>query len=359
MKTIFVVDDNSANLLLAENVLSDDYEVITMATVPKMFDLIEKITPDLILLDIMMPDISGFEALEQLKTDARYTEIPVIFLTSKSDPATEAKGFEMGVVDFITKPFSGPVLLRRINSILHMESIIRERTEMMQQQAEFLLEQTRVLKERTDKLLRLQNSMTSVLAHLVENRDKLTGEHIERTSEFIKLLLQAMKSKGIYTELIKDWDMDVVISAARLHDLGKIVVSDLILNKPGKLLPSEFEEIKVHALEGEKIINDIITKAGDDTFLHHAMELAGSHHERWDGGGYPRGLKGDEIPLVGRIMALADVYDALVSKRPYKNAFSHEEAMKIIAENKGTQFDPVLTDLFVEVNDRFAQVHAD
>ena len=357
MKTIFVIDDNSANLLLAEDVLSDDYEVITMVSVSKMFDLIENITPDLILLDIMMPDISGFEALEQLKADARYTEIPVIFLTSKNDAVTEAKGFEMGVADFVTKPFSGPVLLRRINSVLHVESIIRERTEMMQKQAAMLMEQTRTLKERTDKLLRLQNSMTSVLAHLVENRDKLTGEHIERTSEYIRLLVKAMKARGIYTELTKEWDLDIVISAARLHDLGKIVVSDLILNKPGKLLPSEFEEIKVHALEGEKILNDIIVKAGDDTFLHHAMELAGSHHERWDGTGYPRGLKGEEIPLVGRIMALADVYDALVSERPYKKPFTHEEAMTIIIESKGTQFDPVLTDLFIEINDQFASVH--
>ena len=357
MNTIFVVDDNAANLLHAEDVLSNDYEVITMASAQKMFELIEKITPDLILLDIMMPEISGFDALEQLKSDAFYTEIPIIFLTSKTDAATEAKGFEMGVVDFITKPFSGPVLLHRIKSILHTESLIKERTEMLQEQAQVLREQTKTLKLRTEKLLRLQNSMTSVLAHLVENRDKLTGEHIERTSEYIKILLRGMKEKGIYIDLIADWDTDVIISAARLHDLGKIVVSDLILNKPDKLMPSEFEVIKTHAIEGEKIINDIIVKAGDDDFLYHAKELAGSHHERWDGTGYPRGLKGEDIPLVGRIMSVADVYDALVSERPYKKAFSHDEAMEILVESRGTQFDPVLIDLIVEINEAFRDVH--
>ncbi|MCL2819837.1 MAG: response regulator [Oscillospiraceae bacterium] len=357
MDTIFVVDDNSANLLLAENVLSEHYEVITMVSAKIMFELIENIKPDLILLDIMMPDISGFDALKQLKSGMLYADIPVIFLTSKNDAATEAAGFEMGVVDFITKPFSGPVLLHRIKSILHMESIIRERTEMLQQQAEVLQRQTETLKQRTDKLLRLQNSMTSVLAHLVENRDKLTGEHIERTSEYIKLLLGAMIERKIYLDQIADWDMDVIISAARLHDLGKIVVSDLILNKPDKLMPSEFEMIKTHAIEGEKIITDIIIKSGDDVFLHHARELAGSHHERWDGTGYPRGLKGEDIPLLGRIMSIADVYDALVSDRPYKKAFPHETAVAIILDSRGTQFDPVLADLFYEINESFAKVH--
>jgi len=342
MKTIFVIDDNSTNLLMAEEVLSAQYEVITMLSASVMFELLEKVMPDLILLDIMMPEIDGFDALRQLKASTRYSGIPVIFVTSKSDVATEAFGFEMGVVDFIAKPFSGPVLLHRIKSILNMESIIRERTDMLQ--------------KRTEKLQRLQNSMTSVLAHMVENRDKLTGEHIERTAAYVGILLKAMLAKKIFCNDIKDWSFDVIVSAARLHDLGKIAVSDLILNKPGKLTAEEFDAIKTHAIEGEKIIDDIITESGDDDFLFHAKIFTGSHHERWDGKGYPRGLNGTDIPLQGRIMAIADVYDALISNRPYKNAFSHEDAVKIILENKGSQFDPKITDVFLEVSNLFADV---
>ena len=357
MKTIFIIDDNEVNLTLTAEALSDDYEVITMASADKMFALIENLTPDLILLDIEMPDVSGFDTLQQLKTDTRTANIPVIFLTGKDDATTEATSFELGVADFIPKPYSTPVLLQRIKSVLHMDSMIRDRTDTLQQQSEELQQQTDTLKQRVEKLLKLQNSMTSVLAHLVENRDTLTGEQIDHSTEYIELLLKAMIKKEIYSNQTKDYDIEVIISASRLHDIGKIVISDLILNKSDKLMPSEFEAIKGHALEGEKIIDSIISKAGDDEFLIYAKEFAGSHHERWDGTGYPRGLKGDEIPLLGRVMAIADVYDALVSDRPYKKAFPHEKAVEIILENKGTQFDPVLTDLFNEINTSFAQVN--
>jgi putative two-component system response regulator len=343
MKTIFVVDDSSINLIVAENVLCDYYDVITMLSVSMMFELLEDVIPDLILLDIMMPDIDGFDALTQLRANMRYAGIPVMFLTSKNDAATEARGFEMGVMDFISKPFSGPVLLNRIRKHLAIEDVIRERTEMLQQ--------------RTEKLMRLQNSMTSVLANMVENRDKLTGKHIERTAAYIKIMLKAMFKKGIYFDEMKRWNMDVIVSAARLHDLGKIVVSDLILNNPGKLSAEEFEVIKTHSSEGEKIIDDIISESGDEDFLYYAKLCAGSHHERWDGTGYPRGLVGKEIPLLGRIMAIADVYDALVSERPYKEAFTHERSVEIILENKGTQFDPEIVEVFLENSDLFKVVN--
>jgi len=341
MKTIFIVDDNSSNLLVAEEVLSDHYEVITMLSVAIMFDLLNDVIPDLILLDIMMPEVDGFAALRHLKANTEYAEIPVMFLTSKSDAATEARAFEMGVVDFISKPFSGPVLLNRIKKHLAIEDLIRERTEM--------------LRHRTGKLLRLQNSMTSVLATMVESRDKLTGKHIERTAEYIKLLIYAMLKKGIYQEELSEWNISVALSAARLHDLGKIAVTDLILNKPDELSADEFEVIKSHAAEGERIIDDIINESGNEEFLQYAKLCAGSHHERWDGTGYPRGLAGTEIPLHGRIMAIADVYDALVSDRPYKKAFSHERAAEIILENKGKQFDPEIVDIFLEIRGLFEE----
>jgi len=350
MKTIFVVDDNTINLMTADKTLSDYYNVITFASASAMFDFLNNTIPDLILLDIMMPDIDGYEALKELRTDMNYAGIPVIFLTSKNDAATEALGFEMGVIDFISKPFSGPVLLNRIKTHLHIEEIISGRTAMIK-------ERTEMLKQRTEKLLRLQNSMINVLAGMVENRDKLTGEHITRTTEYIKILIDAMLERGLYTGEMAGWDFDVVISSARMHDLGKIAVTDLILNKPGKLTKEEFEIIKTHAVEGEKIIDDIISESGDETFLHNAKLFAGYHHERWDGMGYPHGLKGTDIPLQGRIMAIADVYDALVSERSYKKAFTHERAVEIILESKGKQFDPKIVDVFIDVNCAFLKVN--
>ena len=352
MKTIFVVDDNRTNLLVAEDALSGYYEVITQLSASTMFELLEEAIPDLILLDIMMPEMDGFAALKILKEDTRYADIPVVFLTSKNDTETEALGFERGVIDFIRKPFSAPVLLNRIKSILHMESIIRERTDLLHKQAETLLHQT-------EKLLKLQNSTVSVLAHMVASRDKLTGKHIERTAAYLKILLAYMVDHKVYFGELKDWNIDVNISSARLHDLGKIVVSDLILNKHGKLTEEEFELIKTHTIEGEKIIEEMIRESGAEEFLQNAKLFAGSHHERWDGMGYPRGLKGTDIPLCGRIMAVADVYDALVSDRPYKKAFTHEKAVEIIFENKGTQFDPQIVDVFLEVNHLFTEVFAD
>jgi len=342
MKTIFAVDDNHVNLLAAEEVLAEQYNVFTLSSASLMYELLNDVIPDLILLDILMPEISGFEALQHLKADSRYSEIPVIFLTSKNDPATEALGFELGAADFISKPFSKAVLLNRIKTQLNIEDVIHDRTTMLQ--------------FRTDRLQKLQNSMASVLANMVENRDTLTGRHIERTTRYIKILLNTMKNNNIYTDVINDWNFDMVASSARLHDIGKIVITDLILNKSDSLTSDEYDRMKIHASEGEKIIDSIIEDSGDGFFLQNAKLFAGSHHEKWDGTGYPRGLKGTDIPLQGRIMAIADVYDALVSERSYKKAFSHEEAVSIIKKNSGTQFDPKLIDVFLLCEQEFLTV---
>ena len=342
MKTIFVVDDNNLNLLNASETLSKHYDVFTQASATIMFEFLNNVTPDLILLDIVMPDIGGFDALKRLKSDPKHARIPVIFLTSKNDPQTEAIGFEMGVVDFIAKPFSGPVLLNRIKAHLDMEAIVHERTVMLEQ--------------RTAKLVKLQNSLVSVLAEMVEHRDNLTGRHIERTTKFVTILLDTMLENGINADEMGNWNLDAVVSSARLHDIGKIVVSDTILNKPGKLTDEEYEAMKTHTTEGEKIIDGLINEAGDDVFLQYAKLFAGYHHERWDGTGYPYGLRREDIPLLGRVMAVADVYDALVSSRSYKQAFTHERATEIILESRGTHFDPQIVDVFLKANALFAEV---
>ena len=335
VKTIFVVDDSDTNLSMAEVALDEQYRVMTMPSAARMFELLDRVTPDLILLDIEMPGMDGFGALTKLKSVDKWTEIPVMFLTGRTDADVEARGFEMGAVDFVTKPFSAPVLLNRIKTHLDIDEIIRERTA---------------------QLHRLQNSIVSVLADMVENRDKGTGGHIERTSIYIKILINEMRERGVYADETREWDVEKIVSSARMHDLGKISITDIIVNKPDKLTDEEFEVMKTHAHEGERIIDEIIARTGEGEFLRNARLFAGSHHERWDGKGYPNGLKGEEIPLQGRIMAIVDVYDALVSERPYKKPFSEEEAVKIIMENAGTHYDPKIAQVFFEVKDLFRAV---
>ncbi|WP_461256793.1 HD-GYP domain-containing protein [Treponema sp. R80B11-R83G3] len=338
MKTIFVVDDSDTNLSMAEAVLEDHYRVMTMPSAIKMFAFLEKIVPDLILLDIEMPEMDGMEALKRLKSESKWSDIPVMFLTGRNNAEVEAHGFELGAVDFITKPFSGPVLLNRMKTHLDIDGIIRERTQ---------------------RLREIRNSIVSVLADMVETRDKGTGGHIERTSVYIKILIQEMKERGLYAEETQNWDIDKMMASARMHDLGKITITDTIINKPGKLTDNEFDIMKGHTSEGERIIDEIISRTGEGEFLNNAKLFAGTHHERWDGKGYPRGLKGNEIPLQGRIMAIVDVYDALVSERPYKKAFSEDEAVNIIMKNAGTHFDPKITELFYEIKDRIKMARAD
>jgi putative two-component system response regulator len=342
-KTIFVVDDNLTNLSVAKDVLKDSYKILTLPSAEKMFAMMEKVTPDFILLDIEMPEMDGFEALSRLKENPAQADIPVIFLTSMTDSEVEARGFQLGVIDFIIKPFSEPVLLNRIKTHLNIDELIRERTEQLHQ--------------KTEQLEKLQNGIVFVLADMVESRDVTTGGHIERTTEYIQILIDAMVERGIDAGELAEMDIEQLVSSARLHDVGKIAISDLILNKPGKLTDEEYDTMKTHTSEGEKVIDQIAARTGEDqVFLYNARLFAGHHHERWDGKGYPHGLAGEEIPLQGRIMAIADVYDALISVRPYKRAFTHEEATNIIVEGAGTQFDPTLANLFYEINERFNEV---
>ena len=341
-KTIFVVDDNDTNLASAREALKDNYRVMTLPSAARMFSMLEKITPDLILLDIEMPDMDGFAALNLLKENEKQADIPVIFLTSLSDAVVEVRGFQLGVIDFMTKPFSAPVLINRIKTHLDIDELIRERTLQLHQ--------------KTIQLQRLQNAIIFGFADMVENRDKVTGGHIERTSLYIKILMDEMAAKGIYAGEVEKIDVEQFVSSARLHDVGKIAISDVILNKPGKLTDEEYAIMKTHTIEGENAIDQIASRTDDVEFLRNAKLFAGCHHERWDGKGYPRGLSGTDISLQGRTMAIADVYDALVSERPYKRPFSHADAVKIIMEGSGSQFDPVLAGIFNENQDQFESV---
>ena len=332
MKTIFIVDDNDTNLMAAKTALDGMYKTFALPSAEKMFKLLEKITPDLILLDVDMPEMDGFQAMSALKSDEKLKSIPVIFLTAKNDAESEIHGFEMGALDFINKPFSAPVLIKRIET--HIET-------------------DRLIKRSQQAVRDIHNATISVIADVVESRDKVTGGHIERTQGYLEILVNALVRAGIYETEISNWDKNLLLPSAQLHDVGKINVSDLVLNKPDKLTDEEFALIKQHCTDGERIIDEIISKTKDDGFLRHAKKFAGYHHEKWNGTGYPRELKENEIPLEGRIMAIADVYDALVSERPYKKPFTHEQAVQIIKDGSGTHFDPKIVEAFLTVIEEF------
>jgi putative two-component system response regulator len=351
-KRVLLVDDNMTNLTSGKEMLKDFYRVYPAPSADIMFDLLDNIIPDMILLDIEMPEMNGYEAIKRLKSIPHWTDIPVIFLTSKTDEGSELEGLSLGAIDYVTKPFSAPLLQKRIENHLFAET-------QKKQLKEFNTRLEEMVRQKTAQVFNLQTAVLSTVADLVEFRDDMTGGHIYRTQKYLEILLNQMIEENIYAEEIADWDMDYLLPSAQLHDVGKIAISDMILNKPGKLTAEEFDIMKTHAAIGVEAIKKIEQNAEEHAFLRHAKRIAGTHHERWDGEGYPAGVSGEDIPLEGRLMAIADVYDALVSARPYKKPFSTEEARQIIEGGSGKHFDPALVKVFTKVADQFAAVARD
>jgi len=353
---VFLVDDAKANLTMGRDLMKTFYEVYPAPSAVRLFELLENVIPDLILLDIEMPGMNGYEAIKKLKADPRFSDIPVIFLTSKDDESSEMEGFDLGAADYVTKPISGPLLLKRIaNQLL----IVRQKNKLLENQAamkDYADNLEIKVRDKTSEVYNLQNAVLSTVADLVEFRDKHTGGHIYRTQQYLQALVEEMIQSGIYADEISKWDMDFFLPSAQLHDVGKIAITDLILNKPGRLTPEEFEIMKTHVPVGVDAIEQIMRKTKEHAFLNHAVLIAGTHHEKWDGSGYPVGLRGTSIPIEGRLMAIADVYDALISERPYKKAFSHDEACRIIEEGAGSHFDTVLVDVFRIVKSQFETI---
>ena len=339
-KKVILVDDNPINLKLARNTLMGKYDVFTVPSAEKLFQLLEKTLPDIVLLDVLMPGISGYDAIKVLKNNPRTADIPVIFLTSKNDTNSELEGFIQGAVDYVSKPFSPQLLLKRVDVHVLVESQKKELKHINEN-----LQQ--IVEEKTEAVLELQNAVLKTMSNLVEYRDDVTGGHVERTEHFLQLLMSEMINQKVYHDVLETWDLKLFLQSAQLHDVGKIAIRDNILMKPGPLTKEEFEEMKKHTTFGEKVIEKIQQSSRESIFLTHAKIMAGTHHEKWGGGGYPRGISGSDIPLQGRLMALVDVYDALISERPYKKAFTPDEALKIIGEGKDVQFDPALVDVFI------------
>jgi putative two-component system response regulator len=340
-KTLVLVDDNPINLKLARNTLMEQYDVFTVPSADKLFQLLGMTLPDLILLDVLMPRMNGYEVIAVLKSDPRTAGIPVIFLTSKSDTISELEGFTLGAVDYISKPFSPQLLLKRVEVHLLLESQ-RHELENLNQNARQMAD------EKSETMLELQNAILLTLCDLAEYRGGIFREHTERTGRFLRAAVDEMMRQGLYREVLETWDVDLFLQASRLHDIGKIVVSDAILLKHAPLSGEEFDLVKAHTTLGEAVIERIQRSARESMLLTHAKIMAGTHHERWDGAGYPRRIAGSNIPLQGRLMSIADAYNALISDRPYRRAFDSGQALDIIKEGRGTQFDPDLDDIFIK-----------
>lgn len=343
---LFIVDDVPENIQIAMSHLRElDCDFAYATSGEQALERITATRPDLILMDVMMPGMSGFQTVEMLNQSKTTRSIPVIFLTARAESEDVVHGFNLGGVDYITKPFKGVELRSRVRNHLELHAY-RSNLE-------------RLVEERSREAELLKDVIIEAMGELAEYRDPETGSHIHRTRAYVQLLAETLVSKGHCHDILTPEYIVLLWKSAPLHDIGKVAIRDSILLKPGKLTPEEFDEMKMHTLFGEEVIANLEQMAGQPTsFLSCAKQIAGSHHEKFDGSGYPRGIAGSDIPLAGRIMAIADVYDALISKRVYKNSMSHQEAMEIMIEGKGSHFDPLLIEAFIEVEPVFCQIAA-
>lgn len=346
--TILVVDDNPDNLDLMAGLLQGRYRVKVAISGEKALQIARSDNPpDLILLDIMMPGLSGYQVCELLKQEPATQGIPIIFLTAMAATEDETRGLELGAVDFITKPVNPPIVLARVAAQLQLKAaadVLRDQNSWLEAEVE----------RRTRDLIAIQDVTIQMMAGLAETRDSETGNHIRRTQHYLKALAEQLRSHPRFGSQLDDRTIDLLFRSAPLHDIGKVGIPDRILLKPGRFTPEEFAIMQTHATLGRDAIATAERQLGVDVdFLRVAKEIAYSHQEKWDGSGYPQGLAGEAIPLSARLMALADVYDALISHRIYKEAMSHEEAVAIIEAGRGRHFDPDVVEAFRAVADEF------
>ncbi|MES9993288.1 MAG: two-component system response regulator [Candidatus Thiodiazotropha sp.] len=348
---ILLVDDETLYIDILVDLLKDDYTtVVAKSGAQALKRVLDDPLPDLVLLDILMPGMDGYEVCRRLKEDPRSSGIPVIFLTIKSEVSDEIMGFELGAVDYIAKPMSPPIVRARVKSHLALH---RAQQQLANQNE--VLEQR--VKERTEEISRTKDVAIFCLATLTETRDNETGKHILRTQNYIRILAEHLKDHPRFSDFLQcDGTIEMLAKTSPLHDIGKVGVPDRILQKPGKLDSEEWKLMQQHAEFGHNALLRAEQELGSTDFLQMAREIAYTHHEHWDGSGYPQGLKGEGIPVSGRLMAVADVYDALINKRVYKDAFSHEEAVAIVKESAGSHLDPDMVEAFLQLEDEFLKI---
>ncbi|MFC0168545.1 two-component system response regulator [Pseudoduganella danionis] len=351
--TILIVDDTPENLSLMSELLRQEYKLkiansgaraIKLATTGEL--------PDLILLDIMMPEMDGYEVCQILKAHPATRDIPVIFLTAKADIEDEEKGLQIGAVDYITKPVSPPILMARLK--IHLA--LKAHADFLRDKSAFLEQE---VAKRTREVTAIQDVTILAMASLAETRDADTGNHIRRTQYYVQALAQQLRKHPRFAALLTDEYIRMLFKSAPLHDIGKVGIPDRILLKPGKFDAAEFEIMKTHTTLGRDAIDHAEKQLGMQVnFLSMAKDIAYSHQEKWDGSGYPQQLAGDAIPVAARLMAVADVYDALICRRVYKQGMPHEQAVALIVEGRGSHFDPDVVDAFVALQDEFRSIAA-
>ncbi|AZQ12526.1 response regulator [Shewanella khirikhana] len=344
---VLIVDDAAENLTLLNGLLKDKYRVRAANNGALALEIARKVPIDIVLLDVVMPGMTGYDVCRELKSDPELKHIPVVFLTARDSVEDEHHGFDLGASDYISKPISPPIVMARIKNLLQVKAsqdFLRDQNQFLEQEVQ----------RRTRQISEIQDVTISALASLAETRDQETGFHIRRTQWYVKLLAQKIREQDKFAKLMTDEYIETLFKSAPLHDIGKVGIPDHILLKPGKLDNDEFTVMKTHADLGWHAIEEAEKTIGSkESFLEVAKEIAHFHHEKWDGSGYPEGLAGEDIPLSARLMAIADVYDALISKRVYKSAMTHEAALQIIRNGSGNHFDPVLVDAFFAIEADF------
>ena len=353
--SILVVDDIVDNLSLMRAVLKDTYKVKVADNGVEALEIARgENPPDLILLDVMMPGMDGYEVCRTLKSEERTKTIPVIFLTAMTEIEDETKGLELGAADYITKPISPPIVLVRIKAQLQLKAaadFLRDKNRYLEDE---VAARTREVVAKTKEVEALQDVTILAMASLAETRDNETGNHIRRTQHYVKILSNRLQQHPKFSAALTEDVIDMLVKSSPLHDIGKVGIPDSILLKPGRLSPEEFEIMKTHAILGQSAIRHAEEQLGKKVgFLDFAKEIAYFHHEKWDGSGYPAGIREEQIPVSARLMALADVYDALISWRIYKPAMPHSKAVEIICEGRGKHFDPDVVDAFLETQQEF------
>ncbi len=343
-QTILIVDDTPDNVRLVVALLKDIYRTKVATDGEKALQVAAASPqPDLVLLDVEMPGMDGYEVCARLKADPLTVDIPVVFLTARSKVEEEERGLRLGAVDYIAKPISPPILLARVQTHLALKNA---RCFLADKNAYLEAEVTRRMQE----LGAVQDLTILAMALIAERRDNETGSHIRRTQHYVRLLAQQLRQHPRFAGFFDDATIELLYKSAALHDIGKVGVPDAILRKPGALTAEEFAVMKTHTAIGYDTLLEVGREVGEhSSFLRFAREIAGSHHEKWDGTGYPDGLCAEDIPVAARLMAVADVYDALVTRRVYKPAMSHERALEIVREGRGKHFDPDVVDAFCAI----------
>ncbi|MBO9685451.1 response regulator [Roseateles chitosanitabidus] len=349
--TLLVVDDTPDNLTLMSELLRDRYRVKIATGGEKALRIAAgDPRPDLILLDVMMPGMDGYEVCARLKADPDTREIPVIFLTAKADVADEMRGLALGAVDYITKPISPPIVMARVRTHLTLKAS----ADFLRDKAAFLEAE---VARRSAELSAIQDVTIHAMASLAETRDSDTGNHIRRTQHYVQVLAEALRAHPRFAATLTPAYIATLFKSAPLHDIGKVGIPDRILLKPGRYTPEEFEIMKSHPTLGRDAIAQAEAQLGTPVaFLAMAKDIAYGHQEKWDGSGYPQGLRGDAIPISARLMALADVYDALISRRVYKDGMPHDQAAVLIAEGAGRHFDPDVVEAFIRIQPQFQDI---